>query len=254
MKDLVVNNYTLDSREVAEMVEKEHKNLLRDIAGYVENMRCSNELKFEPVDFFIESTYIDAKGETRPCFLITRKGCEFIANKLTGQKGTLFTAAYITRFHEIEQALLKPIMATTDKKPRSKPADIIFRQRLNMARDFSRVTGIPLGIAVAKAITDAEKITGEDYEYWKRSLPARTDEKPIPNLNATQLGAMAGLSAADMNKRLEAVGLQVRAGKQWRLTELGKQHGEKYPFERNGHSGYCIRWRESAADAVKVTM
>ena len=38
---------TLDSREVAEMVEKQHKNLLRDINGYIENMKQGTELKIE---------------------------------------------------------------------------------------------------------------------------------------------------------------------------------------------------------------
>jgi hypothetical protein len=40
-----------------------------------------------------------------PCYLVTKKGCEFIAHKLTGQKGTEFTAWYINRFHEMEDEL-----------------------------------------------------------------------------------------------------------------------------------------------------
>ncbi len=60
------------------------------------------------VDFFIESTYQDGKGETRPNFLITKKGCDMIANKTTGKKGVLFTAAYVTAFEEMRQALTAP--------------------------------------------------------------------------------------------------------------------------------------------------
>lgn len=102
---------TLDSREVAEMVGKNHKNLLRDVARYIEQINESNlvlvdELKIEPVDFFKEGTYSDGKGEMRPCYQITRKGCEFIANKLTGTKGTEFTARYINRFHEMEDIIV----------------------------------------------------------------------------------------------------------------------------------------------------
>ena len=76
-------------------------------------------------------------------------------------------------------------------------------------------------------------------------------KKPVPHLNATQLGATIGLSAHDMNMRLEAAGLQSKVDKCWRLTETGKLHGEEYPFVRNGHSDYSIRWRESAAGAIK---
>ena len=82
---------TLDSREVAEMVGKQHKHLLRDINGYIENMKQGTEPKIEPSEFFIPSTYTDSTGRELPCFLVTKKGCEFIANKLTGEKGTKFT-------------------------------------------------------------------------------------------------------------------------------------------------------------------
>ena len=252
LTEIAIMNYTLDSREVAEMVGKEHKNLFADIRGYVENMENSTELKVQPSDFFKKSSYIDPTGRTLPCYLVTRKGCDMIANKMIGQKGTLFTALYITRFYDMEQALQTSVPAIQKPHaPRTKPVDMIFRQRLNMVRDFARITGIPLGIAVATAIDDAERMTGEDYAYWKLSLLARTDEKPVPHLNATQLGALIGLSAHDTNIRLEAAGLQSKVDKCWRLTEAGKLHGEEYPFVRNGHSDYSIRWRESAMSAIK---
>lgn len=96
----------LNSREVAEMVEKEHKNLIRDIRIYTEYLTESN---FEPSDYFIEDTYKDSTGRTLACFKVTKKGCEFIAHKLTGQKGAIFTAKYIERFHEMQDALQKPM-------------------------------------------------------------------------------------------------------------------------------------------------
>lgn len=91
----------LDSREVAEMVGKEHKNIIRDIRGYLEEF---SQLNFEPSDFFHESTY-KRRGKEYPCYLITKEGCEFIAHKLTGVKGTEFTAKYIKRFHEMENII-----------------------------------------------------------------------------------------------------------------------------------------------------
>lgn len=89
----------LDSREVAEMVGKEHKELLRDIRRYCEQL---GESKIALTDFFTESTYKTEQNKTMPCYLVTKKGCEFIAHKLTGVKGTEFTAKYIDRFHEME--------------------------------------------------------------------------------------------------------------------------------------------------------
>lgn len=96
---------TITSLEVADMMGKNHKELLRDIRRYKEQL---NERKIAPVDFFIESEYRDNKGELRPCYLVTKKGCEFIAHKLTGIKGTEFTARYINRFHDMEEIIQKP--------------------------------------------------------------------------------------------------------------------------------------------------
>lgn len=93
---------TLTSMEVAEMVGKEHNKLLRDIRTYIEQLAKS---KIGQGDFFRESTYKDANNQNRPCFDITKKGCEFIAHKLTGIKGTEFTAKYINRFHDMEDAI-----------------------------------------------------------------------------------------------------------------------------------------------------
>lgn len=94
---------TIDSREVATMTGKEHKKLLRDIRGYINYL---NESNFGPVEFFVEDNYIDNKGEERPCYLLTRKGCDMVANKMTGKKGVLFTAAYVTKFEEMEKELM----------------------------------------------------------------------------------------------------------------------------------------------------
>ncbi|WP_251318633.1 Rha family transcriptional regulator [Flintibacter muris] len=108
------NTEVVDSREVARMVEKQHKHLLRDIQGYIDVMENSNQSKFGPVsteskfgpsDFFIPSTYQDSKGEARPCYLLTKKGCDMVANKMTGEKGVLFTAAYITAFERMRECI-----------------------------------------------------------------------------------------------------------------------------------------------------
>lgn len=92
----VANIETITSLEVAEMVGKRHDNLMRDIKNYIEVLTTSN---LRALEFFVEGTYLDGKGEQRNCFNVTRKGCEMIAHKLTGEKGILFTAKYIEKFH-----------------------------------------------------------------------------------------------------------------------------------------------------------
>jgi len=95
----------VDSREVAEMIGKEHHHLLRDIKGYADVLGQSN---FGCSDFFIESTYTSPQNKQIPCYLLTKIGCDMVANKMTGEKGVLFTATYVTRFDEMERDLKTP--------------------------------------------------------------------------------------------------------------------------------------------------
>lgn len=90
---------TILSTEVAEMMEMEHWKLLRKIDGINKDF---NDNKIVVVEYWIESSYTDRKGEERRCYEITKKGCEFLAHKTTGTKGNLFTARYMDKFEEME--------------------------------------------------------------------------------------------------------------------------------------------------------
>uniref|UniRef100_UPI0011A82C7B Rha family transcriptional regulator n=2 Tax=Bacillaceae TaxID=186817 RepID=UPI0011A82C7B len=93
----------VDSREVAEMVEKRHADLVRSIESYL--VVIGQNAKLRSDNFFIESTYQAGTGKLYKHYLLTKQGCEMVANKMTGEKGVLFTAAYVTQFNEMEQNL-----------------------------------------------------------------------------------------------------------------------------------------------------
>ena len=95
-------NFYADSREVAEKIERPHKELLRSIRTYCEYL---TESKIALSDFFVTAEYEDSTGRKLPCYLITKKGCDMIANKLTGKKGVLFTAAYVSAFEKMKEQL-----------------------------------------------------------------------------------------------------------------------------------------------------
>ena len=92
----------VDSREVAEMIGKRHDHLIRDIQGYIKVI--SNNPDLGTSNFFIESSYKQAgNGKENPCYLLTKQGCEMVANKMTGEKGILFTAEYVQAFNKMEK-------------------------------------------------------------------------------------------------------------------------------------------------------
>lgn len=150
---------TLDSREVAEMIEKDHSKLLRDLRRYEEQFAEAN---IGLGDFFKVSTYTDANNQNRPCYRITKKGCEFIAHKLTGTKGTIFTARYINRFHEMQDII-------SQKEVEQEIPWFIRRFRgkyIMLFRDFKSLTGVEIcGNYTAWDRTDRLQ-GGLDYNGW----------------------------------------------------------------------------------------
>ncbi|MGW7931525.1 Rha family transcriptional regulator [Staphylococcus xylosus] len=97
------NEFYLDSREVAEMLGKRHDHLIRDIKGYVKVLEDNPKLGSRK--FFVESIYINSQNKSQPCYLLTKKGCDMVGNKMTGAKGTLFTAMYVDAFHEMDERI-----------------------------------------------------------------------------------------------------------------------------------------------------
>lgn len=90
---------TLTSLEVAEMVGKNHKEVLRDIRKIIEQ---SGQRKVA-LTYFQEDTYEDVQGKSQPMYQVTKKGCEIFGNRMAGVKGTQFTFGYVERFNQMEK-------------------------------------------------------------------------------------------------------------------------------------------------------
>ena len=99
---------TISSLEVAEMMGIKHYQVLeklegtKKVKGIIPTLTDHN---FMVSDYFIESTYIDSSGKKNKCYDCTKMGCDFLANKFTGEKGIIFTAKYVKRFNDMEQVI-----------------------------------------------------------------------------------------------------------------------------------------------------
>lgn len=87
MKHLIIEKPTLDSREVAEMMELKHGKLIRKIDGINKDF---TETKIGLSKYWVETTYKDTSGKSNRNFQITKRGCEFLAHKTTGTNGELY--------------------------------------------------------------------------------------------------------------------------------------------------------------------
>lgn len=102
---------TIDSREVAQMMNKRHSEILEYINGSNKVVGIIPTLLnggIRLANYFIESSYKDGSGKTNKCYLVTKMGCELLGNKQQGEKGILFTAKYVERFNQMEQAIKNP--------------------------------------------------------------------------------------------------------------------------------------------------
>lgn len=94
---------TITSLEVAEMVGREHKNVMRDIEKIKGDL---GQLNFEHTPYFKYSTYIHQQNNQEyPMYLLTKQGCELYGNRMTGIEGTAFAVKYIERFNEMEKVI-----------------------------------------------------------------------------------------------------------------------------------------------------
>ena len=99
----------IDSREVARMMGKTHMEIL----WYIEGHESSGVISIAKViekkgallsEYFIESSYLNNNKKGK-CYLVTKKGCELLGNKQQGEKGILFSLAYVERFNKMEKEI-----------------------------------------------------------------------------------------------------------------------------------------------------
>ena len=101
----------IDSREVARMMGRAHWEILSYIDGSKSNgvigiAECLSKQGTLLSDFFIESSYLNLTNNRKSkCYLVTKKGCELLATRQNGEKGILFSIAYVERFNAMEKEL-----------------------------------------------------------------------------------------------------------------------------------------------------
>jgi len=171
----------IDSREVAEVIGKNHKDLLRDIRGYIKVLAKIDERKLAPILFFLESTYLDSYGREKPCYLLSKLGCELCANKLIGEKGILFTAAYVAKFNEMEAA--------------EREAEIKAYARPRLSEFNTAVKNVLGGMSYALAMPgDVMKFLRGVYEPL--GIEVQTEGDCFGYFTATEIANSAGIYSA----------------------------------------------------------
>lgn len=214
----------VDSRQVAEMIDKRHDNLIRDIENYISILSQTSKLRAD--NFFVKSSYQAGTGRTYPCYKLTRKGCDMVANKLTGEKGVLFTAEYVTRFEEMEKQI-KTQQLLPD-----------FNNPVEAARAWANV--LEEKQQALLELKDAKP----KLDYYETILNS------VGTMTSSQIGADYGLSATKLNNILHEQKLIKKVNNQWILYSKyqgkGLTESKTYNIESGNIVGsYCVtRWTQ----------
>lgn len=219
---------TIESREVAKMIGKRHSNLTRDIQGYIKDI--SENSKLSSQDFFIESTFkVSGNNKTYLCYLLTKKGCEFVANKMTGKKGNLFTASYITKFNQME------------------------KQQISVQFE------------IPQTYSDALRLAADQQDQLEKQKPIVEYTKTMllnPGLETTTVIAKNyGMGAKKLNALLHELGIQYRQSGTWYLYAKYQDKGYTHiqPFDYVDNDGQkniknTMKWTQKGQKFLYETL
>lgn len=240
---------TITTLEIAEMMEVPHYSILEKLEGTKKPDGSVKQVGIIPTltnqkilvsDYFIPSTYKDASGKENRCYKTTKIGCEFLANKFTGEKGIIFTARYVKRFNDMENAIKKGI---SQKRPE---------------RDDTRKVQIPSSVnTAAKILKDTYADAGVDPKFiavavgnlYKEStgydsgIPLISEDAQL--YDKTSIAEKFGICSKSGKPHPQAVGAIISQ------LEVAEDECVNTPYNRHGHSGVDVQYKESVCDKVE---
>ena len=192
----------MSSIEVSELTGKQHSNVMRDIRSLLE--QGVNQINFELVN------YEDAKGEKRPMFNLTKKGCLILAS---GYNAVL-REKIINRWEDLETGKSQPI-AKQPKKPSVTPTRV--KASLAWVEGVSQLLNL----------NDSSKLTllGKVAQPLELPLPDYTPSKGIIK-SASELlqERKLNISVREFNTRAIEKGYL-------KILERNSTHGQKKKFK-----------------------
>ena len=117
---------TMTSQEAAGMAEVEHANMKRSIERHINSMRKRG---INPDEYFREEYYENRKGYESVRYLITYKGCEYLAQKMEFLHGAEFSAKYKPWFKS-QGVMEERTVSVSEKEPIKEVGRVISYEEL----------------------------------------------------------------------------------------------------------------------------
>ena len=204
------NQPLTNSKLVAEVFGKEHRNVVRDIKNLIEG----GVLKNEQTPMFEETTYINEQNkQSYPMFIMNQDGFTLLAMGFNGKKAMEFKLKYIEAFNAMKRQIeqnkpsvpqnyleaLKSLVKSEEEK-----------QQLALENKKQQETILTISkenMELGNKITDMlPKVS-----YYDKILQSNA------TMTITQIAQDYGMSAIKMNKELESMRIQHKMRGQWIL-------------------------------------
>ena len=226
---------TMSSLQIAELTGKKHHHVVRDIRRLLK--QGVDETNFGLVD------YIDTKGELRPCFNLTKKGCLILASGYNA----LLRESIINRWEDLEsqkQSFQVPQSFSEALMLAAHQQEIIEEQQREIAQQKQIVSAQGELIEVMKP-----KVTYCDIILQSKSTT-----------NITTIAQDYGMCPAKFNKLLHELGIQHKVGNQWVLyrqyIDKGYVQSTTHTIE-NSLTGRCFThttWTQKGRQFIYDTL
>lgn len=158
--ELVNGVPVVNSLKIAECFGKQHQHVLRDIKA----LQADLPGDFNASNFGLVE-YLDAKGEKRPAFNLTRDGFTLLAMGFTGKQALAWKLRYIEAFNAMEGRLLaQQKLAITEARKEgialgAKAALTLPPEKMKMLGKVSRYLAMGLSQREAAKLLDCHKDT-----------------------------------------------------------------------------------------------
>ena len=194
MTDLILHKETMSSLEIARLTEKRHDAILRDIRNLLnQGVNAHN---------FVEVEYTDKKGEKRPCYELTKKGCLILASGYDAK----LREKIIDRWEELEKEKQNGNFQTPQTYIEALEALVASekeKERLALENEQQQET---IELQQQELTQSAPKVSY--YDNHLQSVNTQT---------STQVAKQIGMDAEKLHKKLKEIGIIYRQSGQWIL-------------------------------------
>lgn len=204
------NQPLTNSKLVAEVFGKQHRNVVRDIKNLIEG----GVLKNEQTQMFEETTYINEQNkQSYPMFIMNQDGFTLLAMGFNGKKAMEFKLKYIEAFNamkrqiekskpSVPQNYLEALKSLVKAEEEKQQLALENKKQQEQILTISK-TNMELGNKITEMLPKVS--------YYDKILQSNA------TMTVTQIAQDYGMSAVRMNKELESMKIQHKVRGQWIL-------------------------------------